>query len=208
MFHGKPILGIIGGIGSGKSYVAGLFGELGAVVIDSDRLVHAAYARPEIRAVLRQRWGDAVFAADGSLDRKAVARRVFRDDGERMWLEGFIHPIVTDDRDRIMAAEAGKPAVGAFVWDTPLLMETRANERCDAVVFVDTPLPVRLARVAGRGWSQSDLLTRENLQMPLDKKRLLADYVISNAADEKSAREQASAVLSSIKAKCDAAQSR
>ena len=208
MFHGKPIIGIIGGIGSGKSFVAGLFGELGCVVIDSDRLVHAAYARPDIKAVLRERWGDEIFSTDGSLNRRAVAKRVFGNEAERQWLEGFIHPVVTADRDRIMAAEVAKPGVIGFVWDTPLLMETGANEQCDAVVFIDVPLPVRLARVASRGWTESDLLTREKLQMPLDKKRSVADYVLSNAADEKSAREQASTILSSIIASCGAAQRR
>jgi len=208
MFHGKPIIGIIGGIGSGESYVAGLFGELGCVVIDSDRLVHAAYARPEIKAVLRERWGDDIFNADGSLNRRAVAKRVFRNDAEREWLENFIHPVVTADRDQIMATEVAKPWVKAFIWDTPLLLETGMNERCDAVVFVDVPLPVRLTRVADRGWTEIDLSTREKLQMPLDKKRSLADYVLSNAADEKSAREQAAAILSSIIASCETAQRR
>lgn len=208
MFHGKPILGIVGGIGSGKSFVAGLFGELGAVVIDSDKLVHAAYARPEIRAVLRDWWGDAVFLPGGELNRRAVAARIFGNDAQRLRLERFIHPIVTEDRDRMMAAEAATPGNIAFVWDTPLLLETGANDRCDAVVFVDTPLEVRTGRVATRGWTTADLAARENLQLPLDKKRLLADYVVSNAADAKFAREQVSTILSSIIAKVNAARMR
>jgi len=87
-----------------------------------------------------------------------------------------------------MQAAASDPAVTAFVWDTPLLLETGAQDRCDAVVFVDVPEEIRLQRVAARGWDADELRRREKLQMALDKKRLLSQYVVSNAADADSAR--------------------
>ena len=181
MFFGKPIIGIVGGIGSGKTFVARLFGELGCMVIEADELVRAAYEEPEIRDNLRRWWGGEVFLPNGSLDRAAVARKVFSDPDERARLEGLIHPWV-DARRREMMARADKNRV-AFVWDTPLLMEAGLHRDCDAIVFVDAPEAERLARVkAQRGWDSGELSRREILQMPLDKKREISDHVIVNTA--------------------------
>ena len=198
MFGGRPIIGILGGIGSGKSFVSLCFGELGACVINADELVHRAYLRDDVRSALRQRWGDGVFAADGGVDRRAIAARVFTAPAEREWLEHLVHPIVFRERDAVMTERAADPAVTAFVWDTPLLVETGGHTRCDALVFVDVPDEVRLARVRGRGWDAAELARREKLQLPLDKKRLLADYVVSNAAEAALTREQIRRVLSLI----------
>src|SRR5438034_11088123 len=88
VFAGKPIIGIVGGIGSGKSFVANLFGELGCLVIDSDAQVREAYLDPEVKVKLRQWWGAGVFDAAGDVDRAAVARIVFSSDPERQQLEG------------------------------------------------------------------------------------------------------------------------
>ncbi|MGN6627992.1 MAG: dephospho-CoA kinase [Tepidisphaeraceae bacterium] len=188
MYCGKPIIGVVGGIGSGKSFIARCFGELGACVIDSDALVHQVYTQPEVRQILKDWWGDAVFNADGSVNRRAIAARVFTDASALRRLEELVHPLVNQARDRLMRAAASDPAVTAFVWDTPLLLETGAQDRCDAVVFVDVPEEIRLQRVAARGWDADELRRREKLQMALDKKRLLSQYVVSNAADADSAR--------------------
>lgn len=197
----KPIIGIIGGIGSGKSFVASLFGELGARVIHADDLVHEVYRRPEVLQTLRNWWGDAVTTPDGKLDRRFVAGKVFSNDAERTRLEELVHPLVNAERLRRIAAGADDPAVTAFVCDTPLLLETGQQSECDAVVFVDAPLEVRLQRVRKRGWDESELERREKLQLPLDTKRESADYVISNAADAEAARGQIRQVFSRIQEK-------
>lgn len=157
MYAGIPIIGIAGGIGSGKSHVARLFGELGCAVIDSDAHVHAAYRDPQILQILRQWWGDEVLKADGTINRSAVAKRVFSDPVQRERLEALTHPIVARSRDRQMldivhaSGLAAQPL--AFIWDTPLLFEVGLQKACDAVVFVDAPREVRLQRVArSRGW--------------------------------------------------------
>lgn len=184
MYQGKPIIGIAGGIGSGKSYVARLFGEEGCLVIHSDEVAHEAYQQEAVRQTLRQWWGLGVFKPDGSLDRAAVAARVFEQPEQRRRLEGLIHPIVNAMRERRMREVAGDPAVKAFVWDTPLLFETGLDRECDAVVFVDAPFELRLARVARtRGWDRAELERREKSQMPLDKKRQLSDDVIANSVE-------------------------
>lgn len=202
VFAGKPVIGIAGGIGSGKSFVASLFQELGCAVIDSDAQVKAAYRDPSVCDTLRSWWGDDLFLADGSINRPAIARRVFADESERQRLEGLIHPWVAEARRREMAAAASDANVAAYVWDTPLLFEVGLNAECDAVVFVDAPFEQRLARVqATRGWNEAELVRREKSQWPLDKKKRISDYVLTNTADADDARGQVRQVLSRILAR-------
>jgi len=199
MYAGKPIIGIIGGIGSGKTYVARLFGELGCRVISSDEQVRRAYEREDVRRQLRQWWGEEVFRADGSVDRAAVAKRVFTDAGERARLESLIHPLVRQMRDEEMAASANDAQVLAYVWDTPLIVEADLVGQCDAIVFVDAPLEVRRQRVAGRGWDEGELMRREKSQAPLDKKRKVAKYIIRNTAGaDEDVRNQVRTVLTRV----------
>lgn len=202
MYAGKPVIGIVGGIGSGKSFVADLFGELGGLVIKSDEQVRQAYEMAEVRQQIRSWWGDGVFHPNGEVDRQAIAARVFRDAGERKRLEQLIHPMVGRLRDELMLAHATEAAVKAFIWDTPLLYEVGLDQGCDAVVFVDAPVEIRLERVRRtRDWSREELLRREISQLPLDKKREMAQYMVVNTGDAVSARSQVAAVLSRILAK-------
>jgi dephospho-CoA kinase len=199
MFADKPIIGLTGGIGSGKSFIANVFGELGCMVINSDELVRRAYNDTVVKFEIKKWWGKLVFDPNGEIDRAAVARKVFQYPSERQRLENLLHPIVDQTRERMMRMAAENPEVKAYVWDTPLLFETHLNERCDTVVFVDTPVKLRLQRVAEtRGWDEAELGRRENLQMPLDKKKEIADYVVVNTADAEFARGQVREVLSQV----------
>ena len=197
MYRNKPVIGIVGGIGSGKSYVAKLFGDAGCLVIDSDAQVRAAYHDPTILQTLRQWWGGDAFRADGSLDRAAVARKVFADPAERQRLESLVHPWVDARRAAVM--DAAPPDVVAYVWDAPLLVEAGLHERCDAVVFVDAPREERLRRVMEqRGWDEGELGRRENLQLPLDTKREISDYQVVNTAGADELRGHVRQILSRI----------
>jgi dephospho-CoA kinase len=199
VFAGKPVIGVAGGIGSGKSFVARLFGELGCRVIDSDQQVREAYRDPVVRETLRSWWGPRVFLPDGGINRGMIAKKVFGQPAERARLEELLHPWVREARERVMRAGADDAQVLAFVWDTPLLFEASLSGECDAIVFVDAPLEERVTRVAReRGWDRAELARRENLQMPLDKKRQFAHYVVQNTADADDARAQVRDVLSRI----------
>ncbi|HSU65958.1 MAG TPA: dephospho-CoA kinase [Tepidisphaeraceae bacterium] len=199
MFAGKPIIGIAGGIGSGKSFVARLFAELGCAVIDSDAQVRAAYQDPAVRKTLREWWGDEPFLPDGSIHRAAIARRIFANPQDRARLEGLLHPMVNEFRKREMEKMASDSGIVAFVWDTPLLFEAGLHGECDAVVYVEAPLEVRRQRVwQTRKWDATELLRRENSQWPLDRKREISDYVVENTADAGFVRDQVRAVLSRI----------
>jgi dephospho-CoA kinase len=199
VFSNKPIIGIVGGIGSGKSFIARLFGEIGGLVIDSDSQIRQAYEDSQIRKILKQWWGDGVFKADGQVDRRAIAGRIFSDESQRRNLEGLLHPWVADQRDRLMAETAENPEVKAFIWDTPLLFETGLNRQCDAVVFVDCPVEIRQKRVLDtRGWDANEIIRREKLQWPLDKKKKMSHYVAVNTADAAAGRSQVREILSRI----------
>jgi dephospho-CoA kinase len=202
VYAGKPIIGIAGGIGSGKSFVAGLFAEMGAIVVDSDALVRETYQDQRVKDVLRGWWGDDAFGPHGEINRAAVGRRVFSDPAERERLEGLVHPIVDEARKQLMSAAAEDPQVVAYVWDTPLLFEKGLAAECDALVFVDAPVEQRLERVRrSRGWDEAELLRRQKLQWPLDKKRRISDHAIANTADADYARGQVRDVLSRILAR-------
>lgn len=178
-----PVVGIAGGIGSGKSEVARLFEGMGAVVIDSDVQARAALELPEVKGELVRWWGERVLNQDGSVNRTAVADIVFHDEGERKRLEGLVHPLVRSRRAAVIA-EAQRRGASLAVIDAPLLFEAGVDAECDAVVFVDTPRELRLARVkASRGWDEAELNRRESSQMRLDEKRARSRFVVSNAGD-------------------------
>lgn len=199
MFAGKPVIGIVGGIGSGKSFVARQFGERGCLVIDSDEQIRQAYLDPEIQQTLRQWWGDAVFTPQGEIDKSAIAAKVFQHPPQRQRLEHLLHPFIARQRDRLMRSAAEDPQVLAYVWDTPLLFEVGLDRQCDAVVFVEAPLSQRQQRVQQtRGWSDKELENREKFQLPLDKKRQMAHYIVVNTADADAVRNQVGDVLSRI----------
>jgi dephospho-CoA kinase len=201
LFDQKPIIGITGGIGSGKSTVASMFKELGCAVIDSDEQVRQAYAEPEIVQELHDWWGDEVFDA-GKISRKKIARIVFADPGQRERLEKLLHRRVAELRNQRMDQLKGDAKVPAFLWDTPLLCETGLFRLCDAIVFVDTPLGLRVQRVlASRGWDREELQKREKLQWSLDKKREISQYIVDNTADADNVRGQVREILFRILAR-------
>jgi dephospho-CoA kinase len=181
------ILGLSGGVASGKSYVAGLLAERGAVVLDADRHAHAVLAEPDVVQSIVSRWGPAVLDEAGRVRRGEVARRVFGDgDGplaERRFLEGLVHPRVRQRlrADLDAALETGAPAA---VLDVPLLFESGWSAECDAVLFVDTPEHVRRERAALRGWSDEAFALRESAQMPVEEKRRRSDLVIPGESPE------------------------
>jgi len=178
---GRPlVLGLAGGIGSGKSAAAKMLGELGCLVIDSDAEARAALEREDVQRTLRSWWGDGVFDATGSVDRKAVGAIVFSDAAERTRLEGLIHPLIK--RRRSAMIEGAEDRVGVVV-DAPLLFEAGIDGECDAVLFIDAPEEDRAARVRARGWEEGELARRESAQMPLEEKRDRSDAVVRNDAD-------------------------
>ena len=196
---GKPVIGLLGAPGSGKSLIARQLESLGCAVIDADALAHEALNEDEVRQALSDWLGPDILDAAGRVDRKRLGERVFGDADALARLEGLIHPRVGQRRAARRAEHEADPAVRAIVEDSPLLFEKGLAEDCDVLLFVDAPRAVRAARVAaGRGWSEAELDRREKNQASLDTKRSQADYVIDNSASEAQALSQARRVLSLI----------
>lgn len=192
------IIGLAGGIGSGKSTVARAFARHGCLVSDSDAGVRALLATPEIVAELRSWWGDRVVAGDGTADRRAIAAIVFNDDAERRRLEGLLHPRLGAERAALIERAAREQTPGVII-DAPLLFEAGLDAECDAVVFVEVSRAERLRRVAPRGWDDAELARREAAQMSLDEKRARSGYVIENTGGEAALDEPAGRILRQVR---------
>lgn len=194
-----PVIGIVGGIGAGKSTVAGVFAQLGCVVSDSDAVVRELMGGDAVRDQLVGWWGGRVLGADGRVDRARVAQIVFESDDERRRLEGLIHPMVHEHRRGVIDAARREGRAGVVV-DAPLLFEAGVDSECDAVVFVDTPREIRLSRVrTTRGWDESELGRRENAQLGLEEKRKRSDYIVSNTGLLDELHGRVARVLASIR---------
>ena len=177
---GLPVLGLLGGVASGKSYVAKLLAQRGAIVLDADRAGHQVLEEPEVRQAIRARWGNRVFDAQDQVDRKAVGVIVFGDPGELEFLEAVTHPRIgrrlTEQMEQSL--RQGAPAA---VLDAPVMLKAGWNALCDSVWFIDAPRQLRQQRALERGWSQDQFAAREAAQESLEAKRRWADVVIDNS---------------------------
>lgn len=197
-----PVIGLVGGVGSGKSAVARAFEKLGCVVSDSDKAVREVLARPQVVDTLVGWWGEGVLDADKRVDRKKVADLVFKDPFERRRLESLVHPMVRESRGDLIARARASGAKGVVV-DAPLLFEAGVDAECDAVVFVDAKRSVRLGRVREhRGWDEAELDRRENAQMPLEEKRRRSDHVLPNNGTLDELESRAAKLLATIRKHC------
>lgn len=177
------VIGLTGGIASGKSAVADELERLGCVVSRSDQRAHAMLQRDDVKATLVGWFGPGVVDEHGALSRKALADLVFSDPEARSRLEGLIHPLLHAERGELLA-QAAREGVKAIVIDAPLLIEAGVDRECDVVVFVDAPRQQRLERAReSRGWDEAEMARREKAQLGLDAKRARADYVVVNDAD-------------------------
>jgi len=186
------ILGLLGGVASGKSLVSRQLAEMGAAVLDADRAGHEALRLPCVEDAARRRWGDAVFGPDGHIDRSRLAEIVFAPppDGpkEREFLETLTHPEI--GRRLSALAEAQKAVAPLGVLDAALILEAGWDRLCDYFAFIDVPQEVRLARALERGWTEGDFAAREAAQESLDSKRARADVIIDNSGSAEHTQAQ------------------
>ncbi len=193
-----PVIGIVGGIGAGKSSVARVFGDLGCVISDSDASVREIMGDRRVISQLVEWWGKEVLGADGSVDRRRVAEIVFENDFDRRRLEGLIHPMVHQRRRELVARAIESGAHGVII-DAPLLFEAGVDAECDAVVFVDTSERIRQVRVQEtRGWGAGELSKREKTQLGLEHKRKRSDYTVANNGSPEELNGRVARVLAMI----------
>jgi dephospho-CoA kinase len=186
----KPpkVIGLTGGIASGKSSVAAMFAALGAAVIDADAIAREVLRLPEVAVKLRKSWGHETFH-DGRPDRARIAETAFRDPAKLKELTSWVHPPTLREMRAQLDRALEDRGVPLIVIDAPLLIEADLAPWCDAVVFVDAADPLRLARArADRGWSDDEVLRREAAQAPLAEKRARASVVLDNNGSVEEAR--------------------
>jgi dephospho-CoA kinase len=182
-------VGLTGGIASGKSTVAAMLVDLGAVLIDGDALAREVVARgtPGLAAVV-EAFGEELLTVEGDLDRPALGRIVFADEEARRRLEGITHPLIFE---RYADLEAAAPPDALVVHDIPLLAESGRADTFDAVVVVDVPVEVQVERMLrDRGWTREEAESRIAAQAGRDDRLAIATHVIDNTGslDELAAR--------------------
>jgi len=195
----KPLIGIIGGIASGKSTVAAEFAKLGCAVIDADAIAHQALDTDAVRDAVVAQFGRAVLDDSERIDRRKVAQMVFADRERLTTLNGIIHPYVFAQTEERITRYARDETVEAIVLDMPLLVEVGWADRCDRIVFVDCDREQRLARARQtRGLSAAEIKIRENFQISLDKKISLADNTVDSNSDFSTLVRQINDIFSDI----------
>ena len=172
-------IGLTGGIGSGKSTVAGLLAARGARIVDADRIAREVVepGTPGLEAVAAA-FGPGVLTPDGALDRPALAAVVFADAEARRRLDGIVHPLV---RARAAELVAAAPPDAVVVQDVPLLVETGQAGSYDLVLVVQADLDTRVRRLVGRGVSEEDARARIAAQATDEQRRAVADVVLDNS---------------------------
>lgn len=197
-------IGLTGGIASGKSAVAAELAALGAVVLDADQAAHEVINLPEVQKLLVERWGESVIAASGETDRAMVAQQVFSDEdsdrSELDFLEKTLHPRI---RQQFQARLSEIAAAGTkiAVIDAPLLLEAGWRDLCDCLIFVDSPLEVRLQRAKLRNWTEAEFAKREALQMPISEKRDRSTHILDNSGVLEGLRDATRTLLTSLESK-------
>lgn len=172
-------VGLTGGIGSGKSTVARLLAERGAIVIDADGIAREIVEPGEpALAEIAQRFGVDILAADGSLDRAALAGIVFTDEVALADLNAITHPRIAERTAQRIAAA---PQDAVVVYDMPLLVENDLTDQWDVVLVVEADRQVRIARLKGRGLAEEDIQARMDRQATDEQRRAVADIVLDNS---------------------------
>ena len=195
---GKPVIGIVGGVGSGKSTAAAEFAALGCRLIGADRIGHELLTEPDVLAEVRRRWGDGVLGPDAQVSRVALAEVVFRSPAELEALNAILHPRICRRMELAIADAQADESARAVVLDAAVLFEAGWDARCTHVVYVDATADLRKRRARRRGLRQASWRRREKSQISLDSKKPQCYAQIDNSSSVPHLREQVRQVLSRI----------
>jgi len=200
------LVGLTGGIATGKSTVSAMFAHLGAKIVDADLLAREVVmpGQPALDEIVRE-FGPEVLQADGHLDRKRLGALVFNEPERRKRLEAITHPAIALRQQRILSVYEEEVFEGIVIWDAALLVETGGAKRMDKLVVVSTDHVTELARLIARdGMTEEEARGRIATQMPVAEKAKVADYVIDNggsrAETERQVREVYAKLLADLKA--------
>ena len=198
----KPIIGIMGGIGSGKSTVAGEFAKLGAKVINADKIAHDLLEENDTRDKIIALFGIEIVDLQGNIERKKIAEIVFNNSELLFKLNSIIHPGVLQKTEELIEQYNQDDQCKAIILDMPLLVEVGWDKRCDKLIFVDCDEKTRNNRVKGKFSEKNHIKNRENFQISLDKKKNIADNMINNNSDFSTLVRQIAEIFSYIVDDC------
>lgn len=182
--HPMILVGLTGGVASGKSTVADMFQRCGALVIDADVLAHRVVepGKPAWRAIVKT-FGKAVLNPDRTLNRQALGAMVFRSRTKLRRLEQIIHPRVAREQARLTRQAARKDPNAVVIYDVPLLFEAGIDKRVDKIIVVTADRETQIARLHRRnGFTRAEAIRRIRSQLPLRKKAAAADYLLDGTA--------------------------
>ncbi len=194
----KPVIGILGGIGSGKSTVAAEFAKLGCKVIDADGIAHELLDEPAVIEKVTALFGQAVLDSSGKIDREKLAEAAFADVQMLESLNRIIHHPVLQRTQELIEKFQRQNQVKAIVLDMPLLVEVGWHKRCDKLIFVNCEKKLRLKRAKKMGFNENQVKIRENFQISLDNKASLADNTVENNSDFSAIARQVTEIFSYI----------
>jgi len=177
----KTVIGILGGVGSGKSTVAAEFAKLGCKVVDADKIAHDLLEKKAAKKKIVDLFGKTVLDSTGKIDSKKLADVVFADADKLSSLNKIIHPLVLGRAEELIKRYNRQNEVKAIVLDMPLLVEVGWAKRCDKLIFVDCKRQLRVDRAKKMGvFEENQLKIRENFQISLDNKVAIADNTVDN----------------------------
>jgi dephospho-CoA kinase len=195
------IIGLTGGIGSGKSSVSEMFKDEGAYVIDFDYLARVVVEpdTPAWRDIVDY-FGQEILSPDRTLNRSKLAEIVFSDAQSRKALECFTHPRIFEKRDTLLKDIKTKYPNAIVIVDVPLLFELSLNKKFDIIILVYVSRDVQIERAIQRGvLTKEEVEKRLQVQIPIEKKKLLSDYIINNEGSLKNTRDQVRKVILELK---------
>jgi dephospho-CoA kinase len=194
----KPIIGIIGGIGSGKSTVAAEFAKLGAKVIDADKIAHELLDKKNVKIKITEVFGPEILEQKRKINHRKLAGIVFSNAQKLALLNSIVHPLVLKQSEELIKKYKNQKKVKAIVLDMPLLVEVGWHKICDKLIFVDCNQKIRAKRAQKMGLNKNQLKIRENFQISLDKKLKLTDNTIENNSGISALARQVADIFSYI----------
>ena len=200
------IVGLSGGIATGKSTVCGMFRELGAVTLDADEVAHDLL-QPGGAGVgaVKAAFGDQLVDASGGIDRSRLGELVFRQAERRAVLESILHPLIAVESERRLVRSIAESGARIAIYDAALLVETGRYRDFDKLIVVTAPAGVQISRLMKEwGLSREEASTRLGAQWPLERKTAVADYVIDAGGKMEGTRRRVSEVFRRLEADADA----
>ncbi len=197
---GMPLVGLTGGLATGKSTVARLFQDCGAVLIDADALARSVVqpGKPAWRDLVRT-FGMRAVHRDRTVDRAALARLVFGNRAHLRKLNAIVHPRVAREQARLTRKIRRQDPKAVIIYDAPVLIEAGAHQRMDRVIVVTADQSTQIARLRKRNHlTQAEALRRIRSQLPLAKKRRLADYVMDGTLPRRQLARQVNLIYSEL----------